>query len=54
MSPHDAYAGSGPHKASRAARLADWIERAWPWLASGLMFAGMLNAPRIVDFLKGL
>lgn len=50
MNPRDSYAGFGPYKAPLAVRLVDWFDKAWPWLLSGVLIAGMVNAPRIVAF----
>lgn len=48
------WAGYGPFHASRAQRLADWIDRAWPWLLSGALMLGMVKAPAIVDLLRSI
>lgn len=48
MRPNDAWACFGPYRQPFAARVVGWLDKAWPWLLSGVLFAGMLSAPKLV------
>lgn len=49
-----ASAGSGPHRASFARRLAALLYNAAPWLISFALIGGMVYAPHIVALVKGM